>query len=230
MLIISDFHDYYDTALAHGIDKTCVYQRRQKKLDLPTDRDSRIMLRVFRDRKGEQFCVRPWVIGFAGAVYPLVTVTKRLGRIEETDQVFYVMADLTRCLDERIPEVRKNHNRYRSFWWNLSDLSLTRFYDPARWHAFLPLFERHRVPIFVVRFGQSSRKRKLILNPCLKEFRFMRIKDPYTALQDVHMYLSGVLGGLDRDMAEVDEKDRITQRGFNKWSFRREPTKKRRGK
>jgi len=28
--LISHFHDYYDTALAHGIDMSCVYERKEQ--------------------------------------------------------------------------------------------------------------------------------------------------------------------------------------------------------
>ena len=33
MLIISKFHDYYDSAIAYGVDKECVYNRKTEIID-----------------------------------------------------------------------------------------------------------------------------------------------------------------------------------------------------
>ena len=50
--------------------------------------------------------------------------------------------------------------------------------------------------------------------------------DTFTAFQEIQMYISGVLGTGEKEIIEVEDKYKIPQHGFNKWSFRREPTKK----
>jgi hypothetical protein len=40
------------------------------------------------------------------------------------------------------------------------------------------------------------------------------------------MFMGGVLGAGEKEIVEVEDKYKITQHGFNKWSFRKEPQKK----
>jgi hypothetical protein len=51
--------------------------------------------------------------------------------------------------------------------------------------------------------------------------------DSFTAFQEISMFLGGVLGAGEKNIVEVEDKYKITQHGFNKWSFRKEPEKKR---
>jgi len=82
-------------------------------------------------------------------------------------------------------------------------------------------------PIFVAHFGSGWRaERKIEYNACLKEYEFYRMVDTYTAFQEVAMFWGG-LAQPNRPTPEVTDKDMVTAKGFNKWSFRKEPTKKR---
>lgn len=60
-------------------------------------------------------------------------------------------------------------------------------------------------------------------NVNLKELQFQKIVDPYTAFQEISMFIGGVLGNPEKEMTELTEKDRINQHGFDKWSFRKLP-------
>jgi hypothetical protein len=59
----------------------------------------------------------------------------------------------------------------------------------------------------------------------LKDFEFYRKIDTYTAFQELAMFWGG-LAQPNRPIPDVTDKDMVTAKGFNKWSFRKEPTKK----
>lgn len=63
-------------------------------------------------------------------------------------------------------------------------------------------------------------------SPCLKDMEFYRVADPFTAFQELSMYISGVMGGRSPGVVDIGNDDRIAKHGFNEWSFRRESVKK----
>ncbi len=78
------------------------------------------------------------------------------------------------------------------------------------------LHRSHNVPIFVYIMGGS-----LILNPRLQEFGFMKVKETFSAFQDLQSYVGGVLQTEEAETLEISEIDRLKQHGFDeKWSFR----------
>lgn len=232
MLIVSKFHDYYDTALAHGVDKTCVYNRTTEKTP-GTKEDESGLESLAWCKRGEN----PWrsreceflfqcIVGFAGNLYPMMyhALSKGAG----WDKAFmYDSQSCMKFLDEHFPETREHDNakKYRWTWkLDMSDVAIEEFYQPEKYKRLERIFMEKKVPAFVVR-----RKRRGVVietNPVLKQYSFMKVKDAYTAMQEIHMYLAGVIGMADRDTAEVGNDDRIKQRGFDKYSFRKDPTKR----
>lgn len=63
-------------------------------------------------------------------------------------------------------------------------------------------------------------------NPELFKIDFIKVMPPYLAFQELEMYIGGVLSAPETPMIPITDKDRIQQRGFDKWSFRKMPTKK----
>lgn len=56
----------------------------------------------------------------------------------------------------------------------------------------------------------------------LKEYKFMKVLDPYTAMQELSMWVGGVLPKDGPDMVTItDEKTLVRKHGFDKWSFRK---------
>jgi len=41
------------------------------------------------------------------------------------------------------------------------------------------------------------------------------------------MFMGGVLGSPEKEIVQIEDKYKITQHGFDKWSFRKEPKEKR---
>ncbi len=235
MLIVSKFHDYYDTALAHGIDKTCVYNRTTEEMAGTKEDAAGLHCEAWckLDKhstwtKEYEFLVQ-CVVGFAGNLYPLMyhAYSQLDPDMGGTPTFMYNPETCMQFLDEHFPETRQHDNAKRFRWtWRLdmSDGAIKEFYQPAQHKRFERIFMENKVPVFIVRKKRSSVV--IETNPVLKKYRFMKVKGAYEAMQEVHMYLSGVIGMADRDMAEVSNDDRIKQRGFDKYSFRKDPTKK----
>jgi hypothetical protein len=56
----------------------------------------------------------------------------------------------------------------------------------------------------------------------LSEWEFYKIKDVYTAFQDISMYISGVLGTQSPELIKIDNNTKIHKHGFDvKKSFRK---------
>ena len=82
------------------------------------------------------------------------------------------------------------------------------------------MFEQH--PVFVAyRVGRKGLT-QIIFNDLLRKYEFMRVKDPYTAFQELFMYMSN-LAKPEKPMPVIADEMKIQAHGMNKWSFRRPP-------
>ena len=90
------------------------------------------------------------------------------------------------------------------------------------------MFRNAKAPIFV--YDSENIKARngsaFLINPILKEFEFYKVVDAFTAFTELQMFIGGVLGVGEKEIVEIEDKYKIGQHGFDKWSFRREPTKK----
>lgn len=89
------------------------------------------------------------------------------------------------------------------------------------------IFRDNRVPVFVAKYyGRRSYlgfRHPIICNGLLRELEFFRVFDPYTAFQEIAMHVGGVLGAPNKPVPEVSDKDMVSAKGFNEWSFRKPP-------
>jgi hypothetical protein len=95
------------------------------------------------------------------------------------------------------------------------------------------LFLQHRVPAFLWDpRGQFSRHGdkapRIILNPVLKDIGFHKVLTPWEAMQELQMFLCNDLAEDRTPPMPVGSDVVIAEsKGFDKWSFRKMPTKKR---
>jgi hypothetical protein len=242
MLISSKFHDYYDTISVFGIDKTCVYQRNRKELGgkfefadgrrnysnhWPYEEEFELI------RKGipTKWVVSKYVIGYCGKLYPMILVEKfaphrtQIFGLYSADEVrdFFAKEDI------QLATSRYTYYSIREFSFK-SEPSMKQFFEGRPFKALEKEFYDNKCPVFVYgRFGDERRSRRelLVLNPKLKDFRFMRVKDPQTAFQDIFMFISGVLGVSEPVMVELSDKELAKKKGHDgKYSFRKPPGKR----
>ncbi len=100
---------------------------------------------------------------------------------------------------------------------------------PKDFNYLKSLFFEHKVPIFIIYNVYSNKASNdgqyLKLNPCLKDYNFQKAKDPYTAYQEIAQYISGVIGVNTPETVDISDEDKLWEKGFDNWSFKKTPTK-----
>jgi len=242
MYIISKHKDYYDGVVGSmGIDKTLVYERNSEEIT-----DSNLFPKEFRrslnagwhgvnrdnpflnikhgdiDHKKTKKYKKTnfFIVGFCGKLYLGWKFQYEIKKISEETGLIY---------DDWETDIIYGYENAKEFlkdnYWRSNfedDIKYITNYDP------IGIFRELKIPIFIY---DSDRKKPrmsevFIKNPVLKDYEFYKVMDAFTAFQEVSMFIGGVLGIGEKEMIEVADKHKITQHGFNKWSFRKEPTKK----
>jgi hypothetical protein len=72
--------------------------------------------------------------------------------------------------------------------------------------------------------GRHPHHIHVIANPILRAYEFAKAVDPYTAFQEISMWVCNFVGTQKPDTVEISDKDKVTQHGYNEKSFRH-PTK-----
>lgn len=244
MRIFSKFHDYYDKVLMHGIDPTIVYSRKTESYKWEViEQQIKKYVPFILEKFDELYLTPHWAdsdikieniiaILFCGKVYLCIElVTGQKSYTDVTDFFFNAnsIEKLYQKKKVKIPEEKKGI-RYRG---SLTNKSLKRFFN------FYPTEIRKDVvdlhfeldsPIILIKKEQYQGfgAELVTINPCLKDLKFYKCVDAFTAFQELSMFISGVMGGKVPKMVEISDQDRIAKHGFNQWSFRKEPSKKKR--
>ncbi len=253
MYIISKHKDYYDGAVGMGIDKTIVYERKFEAMSTPTNilekikeddgwgsSASFVSSNAYGTPEKNKYDTYLIVVGFCGKLYPAIktlTMKKFKGDWEET-KIVDIMYD-----HDEIKTFLDKHQTKGYFWDKKSKTDAQKFdeyvqrlnaIDVAVWHREVdsPIFVWGYPPVesvnsWEMKFGfETNKSYNFFVNPILKDYKFAKVFDPYTAFQEVQMYVSGVLG-VNRDGTEfpATEKQKVKQHGMDKWTFRRPPSK-----
>ncbi len=237
MKIHSKFKDYYDTARAYGIDEQCHYVRETQAftyLDLTReDRNTcaplgSIMPRGRLNSQINSLLIDTVVMSFCAKKYNGV----RLYRVEE-ERPLNIYCWNIKQLDKAMFRYGSKNDKYN---WRAPS-------SPSVWSSFTKqrkivvnefknngqendqLIEMHHkigVPVIV----KTAENGCIVLNPILKDFEFFRVIKSTQAFQELNMFISGVLGGHSPKMVQISDQIRVAKHGFDKWSFRKMPTKK----
>ena len=237
MLILSRFRDYYDTASAFGIDKTCVYDRKEEifKLDkgrwsepgnilLPDKKKVSLQRRTTSQIiKTDKFYYKfhKQLIGFCGHIYPVIKVEKEIDENLKEIIFFYSEEDLNKYMNKE--QIEKRKKRRWSYFGDFdvqTSEGLKGFFNPVDPTSFIEIFHAFRAPSFAVADF-------LIINPNLSKLGFMKVKDPQTAFQDIYMFLSGVIGAPPKDQKPIDDEVMAASKGHDSpYSFKKPPGKR----
>lgn len=231
MKIISRFRDYYDTVSAQYLDKETIYKREHSVIEIKDREDIPTVAHFFiYNSTNNNYDVNFSIIGFCGQLIPVVTIKDRFSNHSVG---FYNLEDLKKYVVENKVPIKDEGRRRSTRWWKWYsyDLSIQEielfFQNQEKFDKLKDLFGFHNVPVFVVRTETNSYKGlKLSLNPMLANYSFAKIKDPYSAHQDLYTFIAGNLRQPDRPMIQISNQDKIDKHGFDKHSFRKMPTKK----
>ncbi len=245
MVINSRFKDYDDRIRAFGRDPAIVYHRKDrsevnfKYRNLRIDYETKLgPLRL--GNKTVHLDYTPFVIGFSGKIYPGMRVVVRENPEGKpiNEKFVYSLRDWTGLLDGNGFKYGKFElQRYQAF------------FEVNNWAPLCELFQKYKVPIFAwhhewendytsgrsfdqhgseIKRSQRYRTQPLVLNPQLRPYDFITVKDPPTAFQEIYMFISGVLGVPERPMVQISDIEKAKKHGHDgKYSFRKPPKPKR---
>lgn len=248
MRIISKFHDYYDGCMRHGIDMKCVYQRVTQEIHDPKDFPvsfemiERLQWHIPARYRAWEVPYDNGMIWFCGKVYPYILLyggqTMRINSLGysvpgERELVYCYNAkeaadiilahgskeEKARFDLKRRVSIRKSTKTITNRELAVRFFSLNQGWQPEK---VIEILCKIGAPVlqFIPTYRHSSPK--LVLSPCLKDLQFFKVFDPYTAYQEIAMFVSGVMGGQAPPMVPVSDEVRLEKHGFDrKWSFRK---------
>lgn len=235
MRIISKFRDYYDCGQRMGVDRELVFFRETKDGDIISLPACDVLMHKDYIVYNGPFCVRSILctpIVFCGALYwrwqasvhsASAAVVEFACSEEALKQLLYVKYGLLKqntkshWHSERIKTFKE---KAENFNWQEQHL---RHHSPVLSFRYLTTEEnKHRAPMR----DYSQGEYRIVVNPSLLECGFFQEKDPFQAYQEISMYLGGVLGSEGNDMVQLTDSEVHQKHGFDKWSFRRMPQKR----
>lgn len=243
MRIISKFHDYYDSVQSVGYDPHLIYHRVQDELRIMADHMhyyGRVGSAGFHMPEGmpkfsDSFLAhispptsrtnfmapsgRLSLIGFAGKYY-LVLEESKPHSVEGTygRDFFYDAESAIKFYAEHYErEVKYGVLKL------LGECSINPFADE------IEPFRVLNSPVFHIdlrtKYRLYGNDKILTVNPELARMQFYKLFDPFSAYQEIAMFLSGVLGWPENATVQISDKDMRDAKGFDDWSFKKMPTK-----
>ena len=225
MKIYSKFRDYYDIGLAHGVDNTIHYVRKEEKIKNFNIPDiEKISDRKYRWR-GPNYLIRSnyspdewphvdrgnsklssialFFVGFCGKLYPGYKFVLEK-KVAFASEYIYSIDALDRFLNKHI-EIKKIVVEYHRGKWLSSSSTyndLIKIFKEFKHGNIDNVFFELKSPVF---YWNSDRQNVIIVNPHLNGCRFQKAVDPYTAYQEISMYkLNDSL--LDLDLLKLIKK------------------------
>jgi len=250
------FHDYYDVVQATGQDLTIVYVRKPEEVAYQRASDfpfPKLEIGSAWNHGRELWTPRILqnIVGFCGKIYPVLRLDGDTAGSAEQRRICFNLTDIDRHMEAvlkptALAEYRLKRRKGKGYFWTHN-----RYYSP---HAVREVFERfftkceearndfeyvfvdHKCPLFVASRDAVGGwlsdtglwlpdRGKIVYNGRLKDLEFFRLFDPATAFQELSMYF-GNIAQPGRPVPEVSDRDLITAKSFNEWSFRNEPKNK----
>jgi hypothetical protein len=239
MRIRSTFHDYYDSVQAHGQDDTLLYLRYPKTIELKGTAGPPCYEYGTSPWDRSCYSIRGRVVGFCGKIYPVMLVEVRIGiGVAPTKTVCHTINDVDAAIKphlnkrelsdySRIPRCRacvsQEGIRFR----------IAQFFKKFAEQAdkYEVWFLDNHAPLFVARPGFYDRRLRKFrpttveFNARLKPYEFYRVFDPFRTFQEISMFLGG-LAVPQKPIPVPSDKIMAEIKGFDKWSFRKEPTRR----
>jgi len=241
MRIISSFHDFYDSAMAHGQDQSVIYQRKTieyKKIDSRSPlaikelQDKALSIEKGGDKlyswadrlyhsvptmvhgKPRSFYTETGCVAFCGKLYVYIHVTPSAASTGPAlpEQWFYDADSLVEFCNLHKVKTDKHNS------WDKHTVidRLTKVFDKK------PALDYNWVIENKVICADIT-SNSVTINPQLKALQFFKVMDAYSAFQSLDMWISGTLAYPQNEMVMLDDKSMIAKHGFDKWSFRKQP-------
>jgi hypothetical protein len=171
----------------------------------------------------------PFMVGVAGKVYPGYRIDYERKLViypwssEKVTQYVYDLESLKEVIGT-MSEVylktfveRKQDPKGKYLQW--CEDNCKKFFEADHTKEHVHFFFEHKVPVFVLMIHDRERDH-LYLNSSLRDVQFFKKLDPFTAFQEISMYISGVLGVGEPNIVTISDVQKARKHGFDKGSFR----------
>jgi hypothetical protein len=236
MRVISKFKDYYDGCQGYGADPKLVYVRKTQEIPIESTRPGEVkqaeLKKAIFDVSAKAGAVPHLyhtdvdygVVAFCGKIYPF-------WKIGTTTH--YTWEKLHK--DIRSKAARERHSTYysdilariekrrgrNSYWYGtrLTRSGVEKYFNETDLNVKDDAFIYLKTPVFIIQYVFG--KELVITNPLLKDYNFASQVDPWTAYQELSMYVGNNLANQMDPEVHISDKLKAESRGFNEWSFRR---------
>lgn len=241
MKIVSKFKDYYDSVIAYGQDERCMYLRFKKSFLFPEEEPLYKLIADMPRTTGRHTIngMDTYIIGFCGKIYPVYRFTDTDDWLNHTythcysgeDVVKYLQKNYKKDVVKRYMEGSPDNKAYYHKWYyNIPKFrheKVEQFLKKNHGREFQSIFEQYKTPVFALwmKSPSSNQPSELEINPCLKDFHFQKIVDPFQAYQLIFQYIAMTFGVGEPEMVDISDKDKRDKHGFDDMSFKKPKTK-----
>lgn len=239
MYIISKKKDYYEIATA--VDKSLVWQRHEEVISCERAMKLKRVLDFNRGLSTGPL-VSLFIIGFCGVEYIGLVREGCLyysdGLTRELEDYSWdtpyhkrkVLGNITYDKDKILKHYEHEYAAipHDSSWRKQHMLERIDFIKATHGNTNSDLFLKYRTPVYFI--GNNG---IFVKDVILKRSSFISVMDPYTAYQEISMFLGDRLRLRDKETIEISDEHKIASHGYDiKKSFRRgsHPSKPRRNK
>ena len=220
MIIIDKRKDYYDGLQANDQDRSLRYIRTEKKIDQDNNYISKI------DRNIDTGTL--FLINFCGKIYPCIQFSQNEKSINcySIEEIDTVMANTSDNGENYFYDhvgrhgiIVKSREKYKNVLSGIeTDYFNVKKSNEPWWNPlFQNLCEKHKSPVILIY------RHNIVINPLLRPLQFIKARQPYEAYQDIRMWLSN-LAMPDKVIPVISDELKAESKGFNKYSFRRDPS------
>jgi hypothetical protein len=245
MRIVSEFHDYYDIAQLFGQDLSLVFVRETFEKEWKEKLPDRVNAFEGLGHAGSilnelNYCVH--YVVFCGKFYGIVELS--VSKIDheghyKTNRVFcYDIDAIDKFVDQYCSKnAQKKYNRKvegSAKRWrhkNARDMFISFFercHKEKQNSNWLKLCIDNLSPVAIIKY--ECYDSIIVFNARLADVEFFRQIDPYTAFQEIEMWMNN-LAKPEKPMPVISDELKVETHGMDKkWSFRKPPEKPRKAK
>jgi hypothetical protein len=225
MRINSKFKDYYDSIVhTKGIDNNIIYNRVEENITVKSineylkNYNKNLLFNIERSNysRETQNTIYQFYIGFCGKIYTGAIITEKgnsfiIYDINEISKYYYLFSLNQRWSDKKAISkiVAKKISLHNEF---INDKNI------------LDIFTKYNTPCFCLFYNiydKMNYEKNTIINFELDKIQFYKCIDPYTAFQEIEIFLGERLNNGKNVDIPLTDKDKIINHGFDlKTSFR----------
>ena len=243
MKIISKFQDYYDIGIAYGVDEKLRFERVTEVGEESCVWGEPWSHYVFKNHKWHKVWFFFNIIGFCGEIYPFIHLvieenkgTNKKPNYESVEEEYFYDVKsfesyITKHIDPTGKIIHETNNRYSSYRRKLNIVSEAKVYFKKDFTKKKKMFQTHNSYYFVEESSACMQNKyiqtsiRITLYPILKQYKFSQVLAPMDAFQKLSMYIGAK--NTDKKLIEIEDKYLAQGKGFDCYSFKKMPSKRR---